>query len=130
MDTPRLRPSVELPLRRGRLQLAGVAGLGLALLVSTGARTYLAGARHHAIVRLDFVSEPSGATVVREIDHRPLCVTPCSVGVEASPSSAAFRYTLDGFVDTYVRVNLAGGDTHVEALLTPERRLTVAPRSR
>jgi hypothetical protein len=104
------------------------------MLFAFGARNYVESVRRcpHAaaqMIRLDLISDPPGATVVRERDGRPMCVTPCAVGIEAEHGSTAFRFKLDGRADRRVLVNMSGGDTRVEAVLEPEaaRSLTSPP---
>src|SRR5262245_51019946 len=117
MDPVRLRPSVEPPIRRTRPLAMGVA---LALLFAFGARNYVASmhrcpyatATPRTMVRLDLVTEPAGASVIRERDARTLCVTPCALGVEAEPAIVGYRFELPGYEIRRVAVNLAGGDTH------------------
>jgi hypothetical protein len=122
MDPSRLRPEVELPVRRTR-PLA--LGAGVALLFALGARNYVASVRpepraaDHEIVRLELISDPPGATVERVRDRHVMCVAPCAVGVEAEPGVSGFRFALAGHHDRTVLVNLSGGDTRVETVLEP-----------
>ncbi len=121
MDPLRLRPAVEMPVRRTRSLALGAAA---ALLLAFGARNYIASvggcpfrtARH---IRLDLASDPPGATVVRERDGRTMCVTPCALGLAAEPGSTVFRFHLDGRQDREVAIRMSGGDTRVEAVLEP-----------
>ncbi len=78
---------------------------------------YAAAAR--PIIRLDLASDPPNATVVRERDGRTMCVTPCAVGVQAEPGVTTYRFVLRGYESRRVPVNMAGGDTQVEAVLQP-----------
>lgn len=123
MDPDRLRPAVELPIRRARSLAFGVA---VALLSAFGASNYLATVHRcpysgRAAVRLDLVSDPPGASVVRENDGRMLCVTPCAVGVEPRAGVTALRFVKPGHAIRRVPVNLLGGDTQIEAVLSPLR---------
>jgi hypothetical protein len=72
------------------------------------------------MIRLDLVSEPAGATVIRERDGSALCVTPCALGMDAEAGTATYRFELPGYDVRRVPVNLSGGDTHVEAILQPD----------
>jgi hypothetical protein len=121
MDPARLTPAVELPVRRARPLALGAA---LALLFAFGAQNYVSSIRHcpYAVrpgVRIDFASDPPGATVVRDRDERPMCVAPCAVGLEATGGAESFRFELLGHETRRVLVNLGGGDTEVEAVLRP-----------
>ncbi len=124
MDPLRLKPAVELPVRRGRPLALGAA---LALLFAFGARNYVASmhpcryAAARPMVRLDLASEPPGATVVRERDRRTMCVTPCSVVLQAERGVAGFRFVRDGYADRHILVDMAGGDTQIETVLSPSR---------
>jgi hypothetical protein len=125
MDPVRFKPAVELPVRRTRPLALGAA---LALLFIFGIRSSLertgggfAASRPGPIVRLDLASEPSGATVVRERDDRPMCVTPCALGLPADTAVTAFRFMLPGHADRRVLIDLGGGDTQVEVVLQPLR---------
>ncbi|SRR6266568_8687041 len=121
MDPARLRPAVELPVRRVRPLALGVA---MVILFAFGARNYVTSMRRcpyaaHQMVRLALASDPPGATVFRVRDGRAMCVTPCAVGVEAERGLASFRFDLAGHESRALAVNLAGGDTRVEAVLEP-----------
>jgi hypothetical protein len=123
MDPDRLKPAVELPIRRARPLAFGVA---VALLFAFGARNYVSSMRRcpyaaRPTVRLDLMSDPPGATVVREQDGRTLCVTPCVMGVESRPGLTGLRFLLPGHATRRVPVNLLGGDTQIEAVLQPLR---------
>jgi len=126
MDPVRLTPAVELPVRRARPLALGAA---LALLFAFGAQNYVSSIRHcpyavRPMVRIDFASDPAGATVVRDRDSRVMCVTPCAVGVEVTPRGVeSFRFELLGHETRRVLVNLNGGDTEVEAVLRSNRHV-------
>jgi hypothetical protein len=116
---PRLTRSVELPARHNRPLLAAA---GLAVLFACGAHNYMmSSARARArTVELSFATAPPGAEVVRERDGEILCRTPCRVVHEVGRFGAtAFRFVADGYEDRQVVVNLGGGDTRVEAVLSP-----------
>jgi hypothetical protein len=118
---PRLTRSVEIPERRGRPLLAAAA---IAVLFATGAHNYMMTARARdatRAVQLSFATSPPGADVIRERDGALLCRTPCMVVHEVGRFGVTgFRFRLDGHDDRRVLVNLAGGDTHVEAVLAPQ----------
>jgi len=120
MDPIRLKPAVELPVRRARPLAMGAA---LAILFAFGARNYVASMHHcpyassRGMVRFDFASSPPGATVVREWDGRALCITPCEVTVEAEARMASYRFEIPGYEDRRLFVDMSGGNTHVEAVL-------------
>jgi hypothetical protein len=115
---PRLTRSVEIPERRGRPLLAAAT---IAVLFATGAHNYMMTARARDATRaveLSFATSPPGADVVRERDGEILCRTPCMVVQEIGRFGVAgYRFSLDGYASRRVLVNLAGGDTHVEAVL-------------
>jgi hypothetical protein len=117
---PRLTRSVEIPERRGRPLLAAAA---IALLFACGAHNYMMTARARSAARaveVAFATSPAGAEVVRERDGEVLCRTPCLVVHEVGRwGVTGFRFQLDGHDDRRVLVNLAGGDTRVEAVLAP-----------
>jgi hypothetical protein len=120
-----LRPAVELPVRRGRPLALGAA---LAMLFAFGAHNYMTSLRARAIAptertaSLTFATQPAGALVVRERDGHALCRTPCSVDMAVGRwGVSGFRFELPGYDETRVLVNLAGGDTRVEAVLEPLR---------
>jgi hypothetical protein len=119
---PRLRPAVELPVRRVRPVALGAA---VALLFAMGARNYIASTRRcpyaatHTMMRLELISDPPGATVIRVGDGRTMCVAPCAVGIAAEPGVTSFRFELPDFQERVVPVNLSGGDTRVETVLRP-----------
>jgi hypothetical protein len=88
--------------------------LGTALSSSTSART--ASARKK--VQMTFQSTPSGVTVFREGDPRPLGVTPFAAEFEASSRSEVFEFRLEGWkVGRKHLALLASGP--VELALTP-----------
>jgi hypothetical protein len=118
---PRLRPAVELPVRRIRPAVSAVV---IVFLFGIGAQSYFASMRRGACARrpmmkLELISDPPGATVVRVGDGRTMCVAPCAVGIQAEPGVTSFRFELPDFQERIVPVNLSGGDTRVEAVLRP-----------
>jgi hypothetical protein len=123
---PVLRPAVELPVRRGRPVALGAV---LAILFACGAHNYMLAVRARGwaaagrTVSLTFATQPTGALVVRERDGHTLCRTPCSVDMEVGRwGVSGFRFTMPGYDENRVLVNLAGGDTRVEAVLEPVTR--------
>lgn len=123
MEPLRLRPAVEIPIRRVRPVAAGAA---LAVLFSLGAYNYLISMRPmlqrppRGGVALTFTTEPSGAEVVRETSGEVICRTPCSVEVQPGRFGiATYRLERPGYASQRVMVDLRGGDTRVEAVLIP-----------
>jgi hypothetical protein len=122
MDPSRLRPAVEIPIRRVRPVAAGAA---LAVLFSLGAYNYLISMRPmlhppRGGVALTFATEPSGAEVVRETSGEVVCRTPCSVEVQPGRFGiATYRLERPFYASQRVMVDLRGGDTRVEAVLVP-----------
>ena len=98
-------------------------GAALALLFAFGARNYVASlhscpyAAVRNVVRLDFASEPPGATVIHERDGRTMCVTPCVVGVQGDAGKDNYRFELPGYEDRKVVVDMGGGNVQVVAVM-------------